>query len=99
MPGVKAFSNYLGKDKEQWKQYDSCKLIGKAKDYRPILIDQGEEDNFLEEQLLTEKIIKAAEKAEYAMQVRFQPGYDHSYFFIASFVRDHIEFHAEFLKE
>ena len=97
--GKKAFSNYLGKDKEQWKQYDSCKLIGKAKDYRPILIDQGEEDNFLEEQLLTEKIIKAAEKAEYAMQVRFQPGYDHSYFFIASFVRDHIEFHAEFLKE
>lgn len=97
--GKKAFSSYLGKDKELWKQYDSCKLIGKAKDHLPILIDQGEDDDFLEEQLLTERIIKAAEKAEYAMQVRFQPGYDHSYFFIASFVRDHIEFHSEFLKE
>lgn len=97
--GKKAFSNYLGEDKKTWKQYDSCDLISSAEDYVPILIDQGEADDFLEEQLQTERIIKAAEKAEYAMQVRYQPGYDHSYFFIASFVRDHIEFHAEFLKE
>ena len=97
--GKKAFSNYLGKDKKAWKQYDSCELIKKAKTYVPILIDQGEADDFLEEQLQTELIIKAAEKAKYAMQIRYQPGYDHSYFFIASFVQDHIEFHAEFLKD
>lgn len=96
--GEKAFSNYLGEDKSLWSQYDSCELVKKAEQHLPILIDQGEADNFLEEQLLTDEIIQAAEQVEYPMQVRFQSGYDHSYFFIASFVRDHIEFHAEFLK-
>jgi S-formylglutathione hydrolase len=95
--GKKAFGNYLGKGKKAWKQYDACELLKKSKEHVPILIDQGEADDFLEEQLLTENIIKAAEKSEYPMQVRFQPGYDHSYFFIASFVRDHIEFHSQFL--
>jgi len=97
--GKKAFSNYLGKNKKLWKHYDSCELLAKADDYLPILIDQGEDDQFLEEQLMTERIIAAAEKVDYPMQVRFQPGYDHSYFFIASFLRDHIEFHSEFLKD
>lgn len=95
--GKKAFGNYLGKDKKAWKHYDACELLKKSKEHVPILIDQGEADDFLEEQLLTENIIKAAEKSKYPMQVRFQPGYDHSYFFIASFVRDHIEFHSQFL--
>ena len=95
--GKKAFGNYLGKGKKAWKQYDACELLKKSKEHVPILIDQGEADDFLEEQLLTENIIKAAEKSEYPMQVRFQPGYDHSYFFITSFVRDHIEFHSQFL--
>lgn len=95
--GKKAFSSYLGKGKKAWKQYDACELLKKAKSHVPILIDQGEADDFLEEQLLTENIIKTAEKSEYPMQVRFQPGYDHSYYFIASFVRDHIEFHSQFL--
>jgi S-formylglutathione hydrolase len=95
--GKKAFGNYLGKGKKAWKQYDACELLKKSKEHVPILIDQGEADDFLEEQLLTENIIKAAEKSKYPMQVRFQPGYDHSYFFIASFVRDHIEFHSQFL--
>ena len=96
--GQKAFSNYLGEDKSAWLEYDSCELIRRATEYLPILIDQGEGDDFLEEQLLTQKIIDAAESVEYAMQVRFQPDYDHSYFFIASFIRDHLQFHAEFLK-
>lgn len=95
--GKKAFGNYLGKGKKAWKHYDACELLKKSKEHVPILIDQGEADDFLEEQLLTENIIKAAEKSKYPMQVRFQPGYDHSYFFIASFVRDHIEFHSQFL--
>lgn len=98
--GQKVFSNYLGENKESWKQYDSCELITAAdKNHRlPILIDQGEADDFLQEQLMTDRIIEAAESVKYAMQVRFQPGYDHSYFFIASFIRDHFQFHSEFLK-
>ncbi len=95
--GQKALGNYLGEDTGQWKEYDSCELLTRSEVHLPILIDQGEADDFLQEQLMTDRIIEAAEAKEYAMQVRFQPGYDHSYYFIASFVRDHIEFHSAFL--
>lgn len=95
--GEKALSHYIGDNRRDWAQYDSCALIAKAEKHLPILVDQGEADNFLEEQLKTDLLIEAAEKAEYPMQIRFQPGYDHSYFFIASFIGDHLEFHANFL--
>ena len=95
--GKKAFKNYLGEDEEIWKQYDSCELITHSGKHIPILIDQGEADGFLQDQLLTENIVEAAQAKEFAMQVRYQLGYDHSYFFISSFIRDHIEFHSEFL--
>ncbi|MDG2087659.1 MAG: S-formylglutathione hydrolase [Arenicellaceae bacterium] len=95
--GQKAFTNYLGKDTGQWKEYDSCELIDVAETQLPMLIDQGEADDFLQEQLMTDRIISVAETKEFPLQVRFQPGYDHSYYFIASFIRDHIEFHSRFL--
>ncbi|MFC1630879.1 alpha/beta hydrolase-fold protein, partial [Pseudomonadota bacterium] len=63
----------------------------------PVLIDQGDADDFLEEQLKPQNLIEAAEKADYPIQLRMQQGYDHSYFFIASFIEDHLRFHAEYL--
>lgn len=95
--GEKALSNYLGPDRETWKAYDSCELVAKAKEHLPILIDQGDADSFLEPQLKTELLQNASEQAGYPMQIRYQPGYDHSYFFIASFIAEHIEFHASHL--
>jgi S-formylglutathione hydrolase len=94
--GQKALAGYLGEDQSTWADYDSCELVKVANTHLPILVDQGEADNFLEEQLKTELLIDAAEQSEYPMQIRFQPGYDHSYFFIASFIADHLEFHSEF---
>ena len=94
--GQKALSNYLGEDQGAWSDYDSCELVKSASTHLPIMVDQGEADDFLEEQLRTRLLIEAAEQAEYPMQIRYQPGYDHSYFFIASFIADHLEFHSEF---
>lgn len=87
-------SNYLGKDRDNWAQYDSVALVGKATERLPVLIDQGDGDNFLEEQLKTPLLVEAAEKANFPMQIRLQPDYDHSYFFIATFIGEHIAFHA-----
>jgi len=63
----------------------------------PVLIDQGEADNFLVDQLNTQLLIDTAKQADFPMQVRFQAGYDHSYFFIATLIEEHIAFHAKFL--
>jgi S-formylglutathione hydrolase len=95
--GNKAFSNYLGPDKSTWMKHDACKLVSQASHHLPILVDQGDADGFLEEQLRTHLLQEAADKAGYPMTVRMQPGYDHSYFFIASFIGEHIAFHAEAL--
>ncbi|MEM7359184.1 MAG: S-formylglutathione hydrolase [Pseudomonadota bacterium] len=92
--GEKALSNYLGSDQASWQEYDSVALVRAAEQHQPILIDQGEADNFLEEQLKTELMSTAAADVGYAMGIRMQPGYDHSYFFIASFIEDHIAFHS-----
>lgn len=94
--GQKALGKYLGENRSAWADYDSCELVRVAKEHIPVLVDQGEADDFLEEQLKTELLIDAAEQAEYPMQIRYQPGYDHSYFFIATFIADHLEFHSEF---
>jgi len=96
--GEKALGNYIGADRAAWQQYDSCVLVGEASEQLPILVDQGLADNFLQEQLKTELLEAAAESANYPMQIRYQEGYDHSYFFIASFIGEHIDFHANALR-
>lgn len=95
--GEKAFTAYLGNNRESWKAYDSCELIRQAKVHLPMLVDQGTEDNFLEEQLKPELLVQAAEQSGYPLQLRMQEGYDHSYYFIASFIDEHLQFHSRHL--
>jgi len=97
--GARAFSHYLGVESEAWLEYDSVYLVGKARhrDRLPVLIDQGSADEFLVEQLQTPLLVEAARAASYSMTIRMQRGYDHSYFFIASFIGEHIAFHAQHL--
>ncbi len=95
--GEKALSNYIGDDSEDWSQYDTTALVRAAKTKLPIFVDQGDADEFLEEQLKTELLSAASEGADYPMDIRMQPGYDHSYFFIASFIEEHIQFHKRHL--
>tara|TARA_R110002111_G_scaffold101220_4_gene156879 strand:+ start:582 stop:1415 length:834 start_codon:yes stop_codon:yes gene_type:complete len=95
--GEKALGHYLGEDREAWLEYDSCNLVAKASEKLPILVDQGGADDFLKDQLQTHMLQEAADKANYPMTIRMQEGYDHSYFFIASFIGEHIAFHARYL--
>lgn len=95
--GEKAFSRYLGKDRSRWREWDACALIADARERLPILIDQGTGDSFLESQLRPDHLRAAAEKAGHPLTLRMQPGYDHSYYFIASFVEDHLRHHAAVL--
>lgn len=98
--GVKAFTGYLGDNKENWKAYDATELVAEHKGDAAILIDQGSDDGFYKDkQLLTENFSAAAEKKGLKPTVRMQEGYDHSYYFIQSFVEDHINFHAKYLKQ
>jgi S-formylglutathione hydrolase len=95
--GEKALSNFLGNNKDDWSEYDSCALIAKAEEKLPILIDQGDADDFLLKQLKPELLKAACDKAGHPLKLRMQPDYDHSYFFIASFIGDHIKYHADLL--
>lgn len=95
--GEKAFTGYLGDDREAWKAWDTCELIATAEERLPLLVDQGEADNFLEEQLKPEALEQACEKAGHELTLRRQSGYDHSYFFISSFIDDHLAHHAKAL--
>ena len=98
--GQKALTAYLGADKKSWPQYDATALVQEASFGRLILIDQGTADTFYEQQqLLPEVFEEACQKVGQPIALRFQKGYDHSYFFIASFMEDHIRHHAEFLCE
>lgn len=97
--GNKALANYLGSNKEEWKQYDACELVRSATKRLPILVDQGQADDFLTEQLKTPLLEAACAQALYPVQIRYQDGYDHSYFFIASFIDQHMHFHATHLSE
>jgi S-formylglutathione hydrolase len=96
--GKKAFSKYLGGDTRTWAQYDATKLVGKNPHPAPILIDQGDADQFLAEQLLPQKFKDAAAKSGQALNLRMQPGYDHSYYFIQTFIPDHLRHHAAVLR-
>ena len=95
--GKKAFTEYLGSDFSTWKDYDTCELLKLQKTRLPILVDQGDADQFLEEQLKPESLVQAAEVNGSEVKLRMQPGYDHSYFFISSFIDDHLEFHSKYL--
>ncbi|MFC3625215.1 S-formylglutathione hydrolase [Vogesella amnigena] len=94
--GQLAFSSYLGEDRAAWAAYDSCQLLAEAQPLPtlPILIDQGEQDSFKPEQLQPEALQLAASKRDWPLTLRLQPGYDHSYYFVASFIEDHLRFHA-----
>ncbi|MGF1725068.1 S-formylglutathione hydrolase [Photobacterium nomapromontoriensis] len=96
--GQKAFLGYLGKDSSAWKQYDTTELMRQAKQHVPALVDQGTQDDFLEVQLKPEALTIAAESVDYPLELRMQDGYDHSYYFIASFIEDHLRFHAKHLR-
>ncbi|KTD24547.1 S-formylglutathione hydrolase [Legionella maceachernii] len=93
--GQKAFKGYLGEDKELWKNYDACELVlKKGWPYGPILIDQGTQDPFIETELNPKRFEAACTTAGVDLNLRWQKGYDHNYYFIASFIEDHLRFHA-----
>ena len=96
--GQKAFAAYLGDDREAWRQYDASELIGTAAEKLPVLVDQGEADEFLDAQLQPWRLKAAADAAGYPVYLRMQPGHDHSYYFIASFIGEHIAHHAAALR-
>ncbi len=95
--GEKAFSHYLGDDEEEWEKYDTCALIEAGAPELPMLVDQGTADTFLEEQLLLDELEAVCADAGFHALIRRQEGYDHSYFFISTFIEDHLRFHAEHL--
>lgn len=93
--GEKALSGYLGADRSAWREYDSCALIEDGARVADILVDQGDKDPFLEEQLKPELLKAACEKTGVPLNLRMQPGYDHSYYFISTFIEDHLRWHKE----
>ncbi|CAM6518332.1 S-formylglutathione hydrolase [Klebsiella aerogenes] len=97
--GQKAFSAYLGDDEATWQEWDSCALMqaSQAGDAIPTLIDQGDADQFLGTQLQPAVLAEVARQKQWPLSLRIQPGYDHSYYFIATFIEDHLRFHAEHL--
>jgi len=96
--GEKAFTAFLGADRESWKAHDSCELLRAGAARLPLLVDQGSADGFLEEQLRTPLLEAACREHDYPATIRRQEGYDHSYFFIASFIDEHVAFHARHLR-
>ena len=95
--GKKAFTNYLGTEIEAWKSYDACELVVTTPTNAEILIDQGLADAFLQEQLHPNNFLKACQKANVNLILRQHEGYDHGYYFISTFIADHIEHHAKIL--
>jgi S-formylglutathione hydrolase len=93
--GQKALSAYLGPDRARWRAYDSCALIEDGHRVPAILVDQGTEDPFLDQQLQPGRLEAACRDAGIPLTLRRQAGYDHSYYFVSSFVEDHLDWHAE----
>lgn len=96
--GEKALAGYLGPDRAKWRDYDACALIADGARVPELLVDQGTADGFLAEQLRPNLLAKACEEAGITLTLRMQDGYDHSYFFISTFMSDHISWHADRLK-
>jgi len=96
--GEKALGGYLGADQAAWRPYDACALIDDGARIPDILVDQGDADAFLAEQLKPELLADACHRAGIDLTLRLQPGYDHSYYFISTFMADHIAWHASRLR-
>ncbi|HDS0950968.1 TPA: S-formylglutathione hydrolase [Stenotrophomonas maltophilia] len=96
--GQKAFTAYLGDNTADWAQWDATVLVATASERLPLLVDQGDADEFLQTQLQPERLQQACDAAGHPLTLRLQPGYDHSYYFIASFIGEHIAHHARALK-
>lgn len=96
--GHKALGGYLGEDKGAWAQHDAVALIGSGARLPDLLVDQGDADQFLEEQLKTHLLEEACAKAGQPATIRMQPGYDHSYYFISTFMAEHVRWHGARLK-
>jgi S-formylglutathione hydrolase len=96
--GQKAFAAYLGEDRAAWAAHDAVALVAAPREERlPLLVDQGGADEFLDSQLKPQLLQAACERAGHPLTLRLQPGYDHSYYFIASFIGEHVDWHAEAL--
>lgn len=96
--GEKAFTAYLGDDRQAWAQYDTVQLLKGAAERLPLLVDQGDSDEFLHNQLKPELLREACEAAGHRLQLNVRSGYDHSYYFIASFIGEHLAYHAKALR-
>ena len=96
--GIKALTGYLGDDLEAWRKYDTVALIGDGARFADLLVDVGDADQFLNEQLRPELLERACSQAGIPLLLRRQPGYDHSYYFISTFMADHLRWHAARLK-
>ncbi|MDE2563195.1 MAG: S-formylglutathione hydrolase [Sphingomonadales bacterium] len=92
--GEKALEGYIGADRAAWREYDACALIEDGARLPGLLVDQGTADNFLGEQLKTGLLVAACAKAGIDAEIRMQEGYDHSYYFISTFMADHVAWHA-----
>ncbi|URQ85541.1 MULTISPECIES: S-formylglutathione hydrolase [unclassified Pseudoalteromonas] len=97
--GKKAFTAYLGKDKATWRNHDASELMRKATQFIPAKVDQGGADDFLSEQLKPEALEAAAKVNGYPLALAVHEGYDHSYYFISSFIEEHLRFHAQHLSK
>lgn len=97
--GDKALTGYLGPDRAAWREYDACALIEDGARLPDLLVDQGSADGFLESQLRTQLLVDACEKAGQPATIRMQAGYDHSYYFISTFMAEHVGWHAKRLKD
>jgi S-formylglutathione hydrolase len=96
--GQKAFAAYLGNERRAWQQYDACELVKEHPSAAHILIDQGAADQFLDRELQPQRLVAAAQSAGQRVTLRMQDGYDHSYYFVATLVDDHVRWHVQTLK-
>ncbi|BCE03245.1 S-formylglutathione hydrolase [Marinicellulosiphila megalodicopiae] len=96
--GKKVFTGYLGEDESSWQQWDATCLIQHATQRLELFVDQGDADDFLSKQLKPESLVKACFKNDHPINLRMQSGYDHSYYFIASFIDEHLDYHFDALK-
>ncbi|RYY73539.1 MAG: S-formylglutathione hydrolase [Gammaproteobacteria bacterium] len=95
--GQKAFTGYLGDDQQKWAEYDAYALIKKGESKQPLFIDQGEADNYLSDQLRPDLLEQICHQRQHPLVLRRQEGYDHSYFFVATFIDEHLRYHAQHL--
>ena len=97
--GEKALTGYLGPDRAAWREYDAVALIEDGARVPELLVDQGTADNFLEDQLKPNLLDRACRAADIPAEIRMQEGYDHSYYFISTFMAEHVAWHAERMKK